>query len=152
MLALHALRCYLVDLKHGGCTCPDTPPKGARCKHEVAATYVKGKTALCVGCGGRYIATSSRRETATSPPSGAICTARSAPRTWAFSKMGTSRDEARRRIFAEAGFSSGALERFERAERDVLAGDHYEDAAERHAVNESDLAEFIDLAQGKTAP
>lgn len=46
---------YTVDLKHGGCGCPDAPPRGERCKHETAARYVKAKTATCVGCGGLYL-------------------------------------------------------------------------------------------------
>lgn len=45
---------YVVDLKHGGCTCPDHPPKGERCKHAAAAAYKKARTATCSGCGGRF--------------------------------------------------------------------------------------------------
>jgi hypothetical protein len=44
---------YIVDLKHGLCTCPDHPPAGERCKHETAARYVKAKTATCSGCSER---------------------------------------------------------------------------------------------------
>lgn len=45
---------YVVDLKHGGCTCRDHPPKGERCKHSAAAAYKKARTATCSGCGGRF--------------------------------------------------------------------------------------------------
>jgi hypothetical protein len=41
---------YVVDLKHGLCTCPDHPPEGEHCKHHAAASYVKARTAVCCGC------------------------------------------------------------------------------------------------------
>lgn len=45
---------YVVDLKHGLCTCPDHPPEGERCKHLSAAAYKKAKTATCSGCKKRF--------------------------------------------------------------------------------------------------
>jgi hypothetical protein len=45
---------YLVDLKHGECSCPDRPPEDERCKHETAARYVKARTAKCSGCCKRF--------------------------------------------------------------------------------------------------
>ncbi len=46
---------YLVDLKHGECSCPDRVPSeaGERCKHEHAARYVKARTFTCDGCAER---------------------------------------------------------------------------------------------------
>lgn len=31
---------YVVDLKHGRCSCPDYSPEGEECKHTVAARWV----------------------------------------------------------------------------------------------------------------
>ncbi len=45
---------YVVDLKHGLCTCPDHPPEGERCKHVSAAAYKKARTAPCSGCRKRF--------------------------------------------------------------------------------------------------
>ncbi len=45
---------YVVDLKHGLCTCPDHPPEGERCKHVSAAAYKKARTATCSGCKNRF--------------------------------------------------------------------------------------------------
>lgn len=45
---------YLVDVKGGPCTCPDTPPADEVCKHVVAAMIAKAKTATCAGCGLRF--------------------------------------------------------------------------------------------------
>lgn len=54
---------YIVNLKHGICSCPDYRERIARgyvapdvtdCKHIVAATYVQARTAQCAGCRGRF--------------------------------------------------------------------------------------------------
>jgi hypothetical protein len=45
---------YTVDLKAKTCSCPDRPPAPERCKHFSAAAYKKAKTAICIGCGGRF--------------------------------------------------------------------------------------------------
>lgn len=45
---------YVVNLKSSECSCPNRVPEGERCKHEAAARYVKGKTATCSGCSGRF--------------------------------------------------------------------------------------------------
>ena len=42
---------YLVDLRTESCECPDTPPEGEVCKHTVAATIARAKSADCPGCG-----------------------------------------------------------------------------------------------------
>src|SRR4051812_3028742 len=44
---------YTVDLKAKTCDCPDRPPAPEKCKHYLAATYKKAKTATCAGCGER---------------------------------------------------------------------------------------------------
>lgn len=36
------------------CECADFEHRGAACKHIVAATIAKAKTARCSGCGGRF--------------------------------------------------------------------------------------------------
>jgi hypothetical protein len=45
---------YLVNLKTETCNCPDRPPEDETDKHVVAAKYKKARTAICVGCGGRF--------------------------------------------------------------------------------------------------
>ena len=44
---------YLVDLRAESCECPDRPPSkaGEVCKHAVAATIARAKSADCPGCG-----------------------------------------------------------------------------------------------------
>ena len=42
---------YVVDLRAQSCECPDTPPEGEVCKHTVAATIARAKSADCPGCG-----------------------------------------------------------------------------------------------------
>lgn len=49
---------YVVDLRHQTCTCDDSIWQDGGCKHLVAATIQRSKTAACSGCGQR----SSRRE------------------------------------------------------------------------------------------
>jgi hypothetical protein len=41
---------YLVDLRAESCECPDHPPEGEVCKHVVAATIARAKSADCPGC------------------------------------------------------------------------------------------------------
>jgi hypothetical protein len=45
---------YEVNLRYEVCSCPDRVPEGQRCKHVIAALYVKARTGQCVGCRGTF--------------------------------------------------------------------------------------------------
>lgn len=47
---------YIADLRHQTCTCDDAIWQGdlTSCKHIVAATIKRSKTASCSGCGCRF--------------------------------------------------------------------------------------------------